>query len=393
MIMVNNDCDIRLCVPLIYEKKYLDELITINDSYSDNSCYIYETYGSLREDIIGNLRPSCNIKDINISKLKDYISVLHTNNIKFDYVINSTLCPMPIEPNVSTEDILNFINELIDIGTDSFTATNPYIILMIKSNFPSVKVNASICNEISSIHQIKEFDAIGTDCIILDRDINRKFHLIKKLRESTKKDLKVLCNSPCIYQCINVQYHANHSSFLSVKHLNNSHFELPYCSYYCSYKQFSNPVECIKSQWIRPEDLKCYNKLGINYFKLDGRDKSSEYMIEVIKAYICMKYDGNFFHLLHSGFSKEMKDINYLDFNKSIYEDWKIGIDNRELDGFIDLIQKKDIDCEGNCDECNICNVVSKKIIINNLWQKQICKDLKIKMNQKIYKQRDEANE
>ena len=386
MIMANNNCDIRLCVPLIYEKNYLEELIALNDSCSDNSCCIYETYGSLREDIIGNLRPSCNIKDINISKLKDYISVLHRNNIKFDYVINSTLSPMPIEPEVSTEDILDFVNELISIGTDSFTVTNPYILMMIKNNFPTVKVNASVCNEISSIHQIKEFDAIGADCIILDRDINRKFRLIKKMRESTKKELKVLCNSPCIYQCINVQYHANHSSFLSVQHLNKNNFELPYCSYYCSYKQFSNPVECIKPQWIRPEDLQYYNELGISYFKLDGRDKPSEYMIEVVKAYLCMKYDGNFFHLLHNSFTKEMKDIMRLDFNQNVYAEWKMGIDNRELDGFIELVQKKDFDCEGNCDECNICYIIAKKIKINNLWQEQVCKDLKNKMNQKIYK-------
>lgn len=377
MIMAKNNCDIRLCVPLIYEKNYLEELIALNGNCSDNSCCIYETYGSLREDIIGNLRPSCNINNINISKLNDYISVLHTNNIKFDYVINSTICPMPIESKVTTEDMLDFINELICIGTDSFTVTNPYIIMIIKNNFPSVKVNASVCNEISSIHQIKEFDAIGADCIILDRDINRKFRLIKKMCASTKKDLKVLCNSPCIYQCINVQYHANHSSFLSVKNLNKK-FELPYCSFYCSQKQFSNPVECIKSQWIRPEDMQYYNNLGIRYFKLDGRDKSSEYMVEVIKAYLCMKYDGNFFHLLHSSFTKEMRDIVYFDLNQNVYEDWKMGIDNRELDGFIELIQRKDFDCDGDCAECNICDSIAKKIIINDLWQKQICKDTSV---------------
>ena len=103
---------IKLCVPLIYEKKYLYNLISLNDAYSNDACFIYEAYGSLREDIIGNLRPSYAIKDISISRLKDYISILHSYNIRFDYIINSTISPMPMEPQIKASDILNFIYEL-----------------------------------------------------------------------------------------------------------------------------------------------------------------------------------------------------------------------------------------------------------------------------------------
>jgi len=385
---------IQLCVPAIYENKYLDGIIDLNKKYSDYYCYIHEVYGSLKEDIIGNLRPSYSIKEISFSKLKNYISKLHRHNIRFDYIINSTLCPMPIDPKIKPNDILSFIHKLIDIGVDSFTVSNPYIVLLIKRHFPSIIINASICNEISSIHQIKEFESIGVDCFILDRDINRDFHLLKRIRESTQKDLKLLCNSPCLFQCINVQYHANHSSFLSVSQFNNDKNALstekdikkehPFCIYYCAYKQFANPIEHIKSQWIRPEDLHYYSDMGICLFKLDGRDKSSDYMLEVVESYLCKRYEGNFLYLLHSRYIKDMNNITQIETNCNVFAEWKIGIDNRNLDGFIDFILKREHNCNGECKECAICDAIANNLVINKDWQKQICQDLMIKMDNRL---------
>ena len=377
---------IRLCVPVIYEDNYIDSVIDYNDRYSDEGCFIYEVYGSMRTDIIGNLRPSFSIKEINIVKLQEYINILHTHNVRFDYVINSTLSPMPIEPCVKPNEFLTFIRGLVELGVDSFTVTNAYFVMLLKHHFPFVKINASICNEVSSIHQVRELEEMGVDCFILDRDINRRFHLLNRIRESTKKDLKLLCNSPCLYQCVNVQYHANHSSFLSVSPFCNiidKTRAIPFCRYYCLHRYFSMPAEHIKAQWIRPEDLKYYRDIGISLFKLDGRDKTTDYMLGVLKSYLCQRYDGNFFHLLHNRYTKNMKDIKEESTNQdALLKEWKIGIDNRELDGFIDLFQKNG--CEGVCEECSICEIIARNIIVNKDWQKQACQDLENRMKSQL---------
>ena len=377
---------IRLCVPVIYEDNYIDSIIDYNDRYSNESCFIYEVYGSMRTDVIGNLRPSFSIKEINLSKLQEYISILHTHNIRFDYVINSTLSPMPIKPHVTPNEFLAFIRGLVELGVDSFTVTNTYFVMLLKHHFPFVKINASICNEVSSIHQVRELEEMGVDCFILDRDINRKFHLLKRIRESTKKDLKLLCNSPCLYQCVNAQYHANHSSFLSVSpfsDITDRKSAFSFCRYYCLHRVFSIPTEHIKAQWIRPEDLKYYRDIGISLFKLDGRDKTTDYMLEVIKTYMCQRYDGNFFHLLHNRYTKNMKDIKEESTNQdALLKEWKIGINNRELDGFIDLFQKNG--CEGVCEECSICEIIARNIIVNKDWQKQACQDLENRMKSQL---------
>lgn len=377
---------IGLCVPMIYERNYINDIIALNENCKTKSCYIYEVYGSLRQDVIGNLRPSYSIKEIDISLLQDYIQILHSYNIQFDYVINSTLFPIPIGVKIDNNDVLNFLSGLIEIGVDSFTVSNPYIIMLLKRHFPQIKVNASICNEISTVHQIKEFEDIGVDCIVVDRDINRKFNRLKMLRSYANVPLKLLCNSPCLYQCINVQYHSNFSSFLSTTHryentlVTNGH-RTPFCLHYCANKLFSNPIEHLKSQWIRPEDLCYYHNIGISLFKLDGRDKSAGYMLEVIKAYLHQKFEGNFFYLLHSNYAKYVENIQCDKPDNSVTLEWKIGIDNRKLDKFLEQIYNKIGDCDGLCDSCGICSHFAKHIVINKLWQANICEELACKIS------------
>lgn len=369
---------IGLCVPMIFDECYLHEICELNCTPSD--CYIHEVYGSLPEDIIGNLRPSYHIKPVTKSNLKEFIQLLHNYNIKFDYIINSSIFPLP--QDVNKEEILSFLDSLIELGVDSFTATNPYLIVLIKQNFPKIIVNASICNEISTIHKVKEFEDLDVDCIVLDKDINRDFDLLKKIIKSTNVDLKLLCNSPCLYQCINTQYHANYSSVLSKCSLNTTNIKIhsPFCVLYCAHKHFSNPIEHIKSRWIRPEDLNFYNKLGICFFKLDGRDKPPKYMIEVVKAYYFNFFNGNFLYLLHNRYPKDIMSINLFN-TDNVDAEWKIGIDNRSLDNFIDIWSQKKNVCKDGCEKCEICKKYTQYIVINKLWQEHICYSLGCKMN------------
>lgn len=49
-------------------------------------------------------------------------------------------------------------------------------------------------------------------------------------------------------------------------------FYLDYCLIKCTLIRFSNFKEMLKTRWIRPEDLKEYEEIGIDSFKITGRD-------------------------------------------------------------------------------------------------------------------------
>lgn len=240
-------------------------------------------------------------------------------------------------------------------------------------------MNASICNEISSVRQAQEFDSIGSDVLVLDRDINRDFQLLKKIRECTKKELKVLCNSLCVYQCINVQYHAAFSSFLSNEHLlseNQGEYDKqPFCSLYCRMKRFSDPVEYIKSQWIRPEDMRYYARIGIREFKIDGRDKKAEYVINTVTAYLLQKFEGNLFSLMQSKYPDSLDKCKNT-VCQDVDSEWLIGMDNTLLDGYLMPFVKEEIICKGDCEKCGYCERWIGEMVINQRWREMMCRKL-----------------
>ena len=202
-----------------------------------------------------------------------------------------------------------------------------------------------------------------------------------------------MCNSACVYHCINVHYHGTYTSALDrlpgmSSGTGRSDFRLPYCTFYCRHRFFSDPSELIRMHWIRPEDLPLYAREGITFFKLDGRDKEPSYLLHMIRAYLEGSYEGNFFHLMQPEFCMNLSDIKNesacfaemddreLDAWTDTYlreaGEWQLGISNRNLDGFAQAFADQRIVCRGNCRECGYCSHYAKKIRINPLWQQKM---------------------
>ena len=87
--------EINLCVPFLNDEAYIRALCETAHS-SDKSRCIYEVYGSLSQDPVGNLRPPKSLLRTELPQLADKIRILHENGIKFDYVMNSELLPVPL---------------------------------------------------------------------------------------------------------------------------------------------------------------------------------------------------------------------------------------------------------------------------------------------------------
>ena len=339
-------------IPAIYDDKYFEAVASMTRKYKCSR--VHEVYGSFPQDIIGNLRPPFAVLDVDRKKMKEYILFLHEHQIHFNYVLNSTITTGLEYSEAGKKKILSFIGNLLEMGVDSFTISSPYLVSTIHSEFSDVKLTASICCKIMSPRKAVEFEDIGVDEIVLDRDINRRFDIIKSIRNAVKTKIKLLCNTPCLLQCINQTYHDNLSSLLTNSLMGATckidpkiPFE-PYCSSYCREKKERQPVEWIKSPWIRPEDINIYQNMGIDEFKIDGRDRNAEYVEEVIDAYLRQYYEGNFFHLIREKIPRinsDFKCANYIPY-----------VNNRKLDSFLDPFVSGRVICDYYCDMCGYCN-------------------------------------
>ena len=155
---------------------------------------------------------------------------------------------------------------------------------------------------------------------------------------------------------------------------------IDYCSLSCNYQKLKNPVEFIRSGWIRPEDIHYYEKIGIDRLKLVNRGMTTKNIERVVAAYTNRSYDGNLLDL----FSRPSKNIVFerdslfrkikyflrpfsvnlfrLAKAKKVFAEPGIYIDNKLLEGFIEhFINEKCNDQE--CQTCSYCKEISEKVM------------------------------
>jgi hypothetical protein len=67
---------------------------------------------------------------------------------------------------------------------------------------------------------------------------------------------------------------------------------------FCLDYRLREPVNYIRANWIRPEDLHHYEALGYDNFKIVERNTPTPVLLNRVRAYAARRYDGNLFDLV-----------------------------------------------------------------------------------------------
>ena len=353
-----------LSVPAMFTNEYLEKLNQMNKE-NKRGVKIYETYGSIPGYLVGSIRPSNTLKSITKEELFSYIKKGKELGIGFNYIMNSTVLD-GFEYNKELKmEVINFIKELVSVGLSKITISVPYLIKLVRKYFPNLHIVASICMEISSLQGLEDVRELGVNSVVMAKDTNRDFKLLRNiLKNKGELSIKLLCTTPCIFKCSDLIYHMNFSSIQDNKLKNSYQITgkvIPHTAVRCQMRRLKNPVEFIKSPWIRPEDLDYYNKIGIEYFKIDGRDKTEDYNLEVINAYMNEEYDGNLLYLMQNYYPKN--SLEFLTIDK--LPNFKLGVflDNKLLNNFINYFYDEGNPCNEGCQNCNYCENWKEKAI------------------------------
>ena len=339
---------------------------------------IYEVYGSPNENIFGNGRPSFILGKVSQDEMKEYIAKLHAMGKEFNCSMNAPCLGNMEFENETHEKLIEYFQWLVDIGVDGVTVSIPYLIEIIKKQFPQLKVKASIIAQIDSVSKAKYYESMGADEIVLHYMINRDFKLLEQFRKSMNCKLSLLVNDACLYNCPYRIYHYNMCGHASQSTHPSKGFYVDYCSLKCTLERLRNPALLLSSRWIRPEDLKIYEELGYDAFKISGRRMNTSWIANTIKAYTSQKYDGNLSDIIDYSLLGMEKAQNTADFKKIIFGAVQLktdtflelanfvpvrpNIDNTKLDGFIEHFRQGK--CKGICDECGYCASFAKKVIV-----------------------------
>lgn len=374
-----------------------------------NKTGVVELYGKLESDFIGGGKHSFQLPDVSKKQIEKYIRNIHKFGLEFNYLLNAT-CLNNLESTIfGQKQICRLLDWLVKIKVDAVTVSIPYLLELIKRQYPALKVYISTLANIDTIQKAKLWEELGADRItLLNTDLNRNFYKLRQIRKNIKCKIQLIANANCLYGCPFHLYHANSASHSSQSLHSTRGFIIDYCRISCRYMQLANPVEFIRSTWIRPEDSCYYQNIGIDILKIIDRGMSSEALSLIVNAYVNKTYNGNLMDL----FPHPLKTLSFKKFNpvkkfkyffrpftvnvfrllksKDLLSEPPIYIDNNLLDGFIDHFLKND--CSAiSCKECGYCESIAKKVVkINKDLQNEIvvkyCKYLNSIISGTIFK-------
>ncbi len=357
---------------------------------------VYELFGKLPADSVGGGRASYMLSPLPRRRLVDHVRDAHRHGIGFNYLLNAACLDNREWTRKGQRDIRHLLDWLAEIEVDAVTVSLPYLLDLIKRAYPQFRVTVSVFAGVDHVQKAKMWEELGADCITLESlSVNRRFSLLASLRERVKCDLMLLVNTNCLQSCPFSQAHMVALAHASQAGHRSRGLLLDYCFLQCSRMKLGEPVNYIRSDWIRPEDLHHYEALGYDRFKLAERNAPTDVMIRRVRAYSERRYDGNLLDLVQGwGFKTGRDPSRY--FRRGLFWDartflrpWVVNprrllkirrlaeaqgmltplkgdppvvIDNRALDGFLDFFFH--VNChERDCDECRYCHRVAQRAV------------------------------
>ena len=184
----------------------------------------------------------------------------------------------------------------------AITTASPFIALKMKECFPDLQIRASVNMRIAHTEGM-EYLRGNFDFFYLAKELNRDIERIKEMKRwaaDNGKEIGLLVNSGCLNYCSNQSFHDNlvaHESEL--KGFDPGYYQPVQCRKFLRERKNRRHLLC-SSNWIRPEDLDCYEDL-FDSVKLATRMHSNPYMI--LAAYSRGAHRGNILDITEPGFS------------------------------------------------------------------------------------------
>jgi collagenase-like PrtC family protease len=345
-------------------------------------------YGQMWNDPLGGGRMAMFIPKVGRKEVTSFISEARKKGLSFNYLINATCFDNLEFTKKGYKKIMKHLEWISTTGTDMVTVTLPFLLEMIRKEFPQLKVCVSSFARVQNVHLAKYWEEIGADKIILPEAIGRDFQILRLIRESVDCELELIANHCCLFQCPLDLHHRNMVSHGSQEDHPCGGFAPDYCKLACQRLKILRPAELIKARWIRPEDVPDYEAIGIDCLKLVERFRGTESLIQIVNAYEKKSYPGNLVKLLTlpqqgAFLTPDLEVIQRTDLIEPekmeemmavLREPFpeKVTIDNSKLNGFLDYFKK--IDCfHMDCDRCGYCErIASQAISIDEEWRQEM---------------------
>ncbi len=242
---------------------------------------IHDTYGSLNHDPGETVLPSYALPKVSMERLKKYIEYSHARGIKFNYIMN--------HPNFTLDGRrIAFLKELSGISVDMVTASNPDVISFLKKNH-RFKICSSIACRIDSIERAMFYKNLGCDILCVDYGKKNDLNFIELLRKKTGLQIKILANNICLVNCPYEEEHLKKTDYFGKEIVK------------CLKLKLDDPSSIVRrTGFIHPNKIETYERLGVDFLKIAGRTKPTQWVVNCVTAYSQKNCKGNCLRLINT---------------------------------------------------------------------------------------------
>lgn len=346
---------IEFSVPYNNDPATLPEIFRMK---AQNGNRVREIYLSGPQDFSGSGRIA---PEMNLAQFALLVESIRKEGIRVNLLLNS-ICE---GSGWYSSGVLNSTMEYLKqahegFGVEAVTIANPLYIREVRRRFPNLEICASVLGDIDSVEKAVVFRRAGADVITPDVDINRNLGLLKRIKERTGAEIKLMVNEGCLFRCAFRKFHFNYISHKSRKPDKGMKSEGNVFSLNCIQLSKHDPSQLLKSGWVRPEDLRRYHEIT-SYFKLVGRTSSKSMVVRSVDAYMNESWDGDLLELMAGNlYSAGMSQLMHLD-NKALDEA-----------GFFERVAG----CDKECSECEYCSALIAKLIKRGVFTSEKIKDM-----------------
>ncbi|MCP4352641.1 MAG: hypothetical protein GY795_44865 [Desulfobacterales bacterium] len=295
---------ILLDVPFIPDNQYVQFL-------NSNAEKIYSVHFSLYSDVVPDARYK-----FRLLEPRDIIRHLEKIKVPKKYVLMNSRFHLPSD--YLDSDHLNIVLDKLALMSDASVLdgiiyTDQYYLGALSGT------GRKVCSQLEAVPSVNciidSFDKAvsflsAVSCtnfrmpgkLVLDRSLNRKIRelsdIVQKCRtEYPEIKLSLLANEGCLYQCPFKLAHDSHISMINVDaNVSIDTYEINRTCGCMKYLQ-NSPHSLFKSPFIRPEDVDNYADT-IDIIKICGRTLGSNFLQNVVSAYIKKAYPGNLLKLM-----------------------------------------------------------------------------------------------
>ncbi len=321
-----------LIAPCHFDYDVADIIFHENGMHDD--LLVTELYGAVSNEIIRHGRSREAVKNITREEAVKFKNYLSAKDIGFIYLLNA---PFNFD---NTKDIKIKVDEYLDwvvneLKPEAVTISSHDLAKFVRSRYGSLKIYVSTIAAVSNIEQYDNFMDVEPSRIVLQYDTNRNWFQLESLAKHTQSvgvEIELMLNESCIRDCANRQAH--YAALGATKEGWDARFLTS-----CNSRKLIYPYELLKSNYIRPEDIRMYEDIGVNKFKITGRSKKAEWLPKVIEAYQDRRFKGNLMRIL--GVDPSINAEEWIYINNSALEGFLEGFVNNDEDKYAEeWIQK-----------------------------------------------------